>query len=35
MCEDKSLNNLIFIDGYVNSILLKQINKDINIIWLD
>ncbi len=31
MCKGKNLNNLIFIDGYVDDILLNQINKDIYI----
>ncbi len=31
MCRDKSLNNLIFINGYANSILLNQMNRNNNI----
>ena len=28
MCKDKSLNNLIFINGYINGILLNQIDRN-------
>ena len=31
MCRDENLNNLIFINRYVNSILLNQMNRNNNI----